>query len=242
MLLRFLFQAGRPEVGSTLGPESVEDFLSEMRGAASTSAEDRLRREIVRECRRLVALGLVGAREGNLSARTGDGSLLVSPSGARKEEIQPAELVRVPLAASGAAVPRRSKRQPSSELALHLAIYRAFPAVRAVAHAHPLCVLALDRAGLPIEVVMPESDLPPDLPIPAVPPLPSGSQELARAAVEALARSGSSVAVLSGHGAVACGPDIRTCVDRLEILERSARLALLTRLARVAVDLPSNPC
>jgi L-ribulose-5-phosphate 4-epimerase len=174
-------------------------------------------------------LGLVGAKEGNLSVRIDSATVLITPTGSRKRELREPDFVRVNLDTGG--VLRGKTPPPSSELPLHLAIYRTMPHAVAVAHAHPLYVLALDRARIPIEIVSPEADLPQGAVVPTVPPLQSGSEALAVAAVRVLETSGLPVAVLSGHGAVVWGNDPKDAVDRLELLERSAQVLLLSRLA-----------
>src|SRR3990172_1036420 len=92
-------------------------ILSPMPRAISTQA--RLRRDLVETCRRLHARDLIGAGEGNVSCRLDQDRLLVTPSGANKAYLRPADLVVV--TAAGERV--RGRGRPSTELRMHLAAY-----------------------------------------------------------------------------------------------------------------------
>ena len=106
----------------------------------STAAE-----AIVRAGARLGRRGLIAAGEGNLSCRLDDGSILVTPSGYRKDELTVDDLVVVDSA--GIVVARNGGPQPTSDLAIHLAVYEARPDVRAIAHAHLPASMGLTLAG-----------------------------------------------------------------------------------------------
>ena len=106
----------------------------------STAAE-----AIVRAGARLGRRGLIAAGEGNLSCRLDDGSILVTPSGYRKDELTVDDLVVVDSA--GIVVARNGGPQPTSDLAIHRAVYEARPDVRAIAHAHLPASMGLTLAG-----------------------------------------------------------------------------------------------
>jgi L-fuculose-phosphate aldolase len=208
-------------------------------------ADDRaaLRAALVAAGRRLGARGLIAAGEGNLSVRLG-GHLLITPSGRRKDELAPQDVVVVPLAAGPAAAGASGAGpRPSSDVAIHRAVYAARPDVTAVAHAHLPAAMALTLAGeVPDPAVLPETAL--LLPrVPFVPFAAAGSDELAAAvaaAVSAPPEPLAGVALLERHGAVAVGAArereaaVDEAVNRLELLEvlcRTWRDALLVRAA-----------
>jgi len=208
--------------------------------------ELRLRNAIVAAGRRLGARGLIAAGEGNLSIRVDDDLLLITPSGRRKDELSRRDLVVVRVRAAAGADDRRSGAAPSSDIAIHRAIYAARSDVRAVAHAHLPAAMGLTLAGVvPDPGVLPETALLlPRLPFVAF--APAGSAELAAAVAEALA-DGSPLAgavLLERHGAVAVGDAaddgeaaLAQAVDRLELVEvlcRTWRDALLLRAAATA--------
>ena len=192
--------------------------------ARPPSAEPTLRREIVEVCRRLDARELIGGGEGNVSARLGPDRFLVTPAGAAKRSLGPRDLVVVD--ATGAKV--RGAGRASSELRMHLAAYAARPDARAVVHAHPLSAVALTVAGLPPpNDVMPEASV--VLGRVAVAPFATpGTDEVPRALAPLWARH--DVLLLERHGALALGATLAQALDRIETLERVARVALLARL------------
>jgi L-fuculose-phosphate aldolase len=185
---------------------------------------------------RLAAHGLIVGAEGNLSVRLADGRLLVTPGGRRKDQLGEADLVEVTLEPPRRP-PARRGLAPTSDLALHRAIYRARPDVSAIAHAHIPAAMALTLAGEhPDPAVLPETALLlPDLPV--VPYGTMGSEELAQRVARAFAASGSAspsrtvdAVLLERHGAIAVGATIEQAVDRLDLVDvlcrtwRDARL------------------
>lgn len=96
--------------------------------------------------RRLAQAGLIAGRDGNISARLGAGRILVTPSGVLKYRLTAADLVEV----DGSGVRRLGRRNPTSELDLHLRIRRRRDDVGAVVHAHPPAATAFAVAGEPL--------------------------------------------------------------------------------------------
>jgi L-fuculose-phosphate aldolase len=198
-------------------------------------SRDRAAREaLVEICRRLHERDLIGAGEGNVSLRLAGGRFLVTPSGASKGHLAPRDLVVVDRA--GAVV--EGAARASSELRMHLAAYAARPDVSAVVHAHPLTAVALTVAGLP-----PPNDLVPEAAVMlgeiAVAPFATpGTEELPAALAPLLPRH--DVLLLERHGALALGRTLGEAFDRMETLERVARVALLARLAGACEPLPSH--
>ncbi len=190
------------------------------------------REAIVAAGARLGRRGLIAAGEGNLSVRLDGGTLLVTPSGRRKDELAPWDLVEVPLD-PGPDADAPGAPRPSSDIAIHRAIYRARPDVMAVAHAHLVSTMALTLVDeVPDPSVLPETAL--LLPVlPVVPYGAPGSEALARRIAEALAPAAETIpqaVILERHGAIAVGPALDQAVDRLELVDvlcrtwRDARL------------------
>jgi len=192
--------------------------------------------------RRLGARGLISAAEGNLSVRLDDARLLVTPTGRRKDELGPDDLVELRLGHDERAQRSPSGLAPTSDLAIHLAVLAARPDAAAVAHAHLPASMALTVAGeVPDPSILPETAL--LLPrVPLVEAGEMGSDELAARIAAAIGdgqEPPAAVVLLERHGAYAIGPDVRTAVDRLELLEvlcRTWRDALLLRAARNGLD------
>ena len=229
--------------------------------SVARSPDDRgLRAAVVAAGRRLGARGLISASEGNVSVRLGDGRILITPSGRRKDELAPGDLVVVPIdRASDEAAPGSGRGadgpRPSSDVAIHRAIYGVRPDVVAVVHAHLPAAMALTLAGeIPDPAALPETALL----LPRVPFVPfgvPGSEELAGRVAVALSAPSEPPQPLPGavllerHGAVAVGATVEQAVDRLELVEvlcRTWRDALLIRAAtagraRGAILRPPSP-
>ena len=201
---------------------------------------------VIRAGRRLGARGLISAGEGNLSVRLDADRLLVTPTGRRKDELTPDDLVIVWLDHPEREAASRSGFGPTSDLAIHLAVHAARPDIRAVVHAHLPASMALTLAGeVPDPAALPETAL-------LLPRLPfltlgvPGSDELAARVAAALSEPPeplASAVLLERHGAVAVGRDPDHAVDRLELVEvlcRTWRDALLIRAARAALVTPSG--
>ena len=198
------------------------------------STETRLRRDLVEVCRRLHERRLIGAGEGNVSCRLGPDRLLVTPSGASKGHLRPAELAIVDL--QGRKI--RGRGRPSTELLMHLAAYAARPDVGAVVHAHPLTAVAFTVAG-----IAPPNDL-----------LPEAVLVLGRIAVSPFATPGTDevprslspfwkghdVVLLERHGALVLGRDLFQALDRMETLERVCEVAARARALGSCEPLPAR--
>jgi L-fuculose-phosphate aldolase len=194
------------------------------RGADAGPSEAALRRELVEICRRLHDRDLIGAAEGNVSVRLGEARFLVTPSGANKARLSPADLVVVDAAGRTLG----SAGRASTDLRMHLAAYAARPDAGAVVHAHPVTAVAFTVAGLP-----PPDDLVPEAavtlgPIAVAPFAVPGTDEVPTSLAPFLARH--DVILLERHGALALGRTLAEAFDRMETLERVARIALAARL------------
>lgn len=197
--------------------------------------EAELRRALCQAGRLLWERGLVGATEGNLSARLDSGLLLCTPSGLSKGHMAPEDLVICDL--EGQPADGQTNR-PSSEIRLHLAAYRARPDCQAVVHAHPPIATAFTLA----EVTIPD-DLMPEAayvlgPVASVPFAFPGTDEVPNALAPYLA--GHKTFLLSHHGAAVLGSSVEDAYNRMETLERIARIVLYARLLGRAVPMPES--
>lgn len=176
-----------------------------------------MRGQICAAGRALSRLGLVGAKEGNLSVRLDDGRVLVTPHATAKGALEPDGLVTVSL--SGQV---QDGGRPTSELALHLEAYRQRPDCHAVVHAHPPVATAFTLVGetLPDDV-LPESGHVLG-PVALVPYAEPASEESAHVASFWLKTH--KTLLLSHHGALTLGATLDDAMDRMETLERVARV------------------
>ncbi len=179
-------------------------------------------------CRRLAQTGLIAGRDGNISARAGVDRILVTPTGVLKYRLAALDMVEVDWSGRR----RRGRRNPTSELDLHLRILRRRSDVGAVVHAHPPAATAFALAGEPLA-----SFALPELiflvgPVPLVPFGMPGTPELGDRIEPYL--EGHAALLLANHGAVTVGRTLEEAWVRMETLEHAARILLGARqLGRV---------
>lgn len=173
--------------------------------------------EIREACAHLHARGLLAAADGNVSVRQADGSILLTPAGVNKARLGPGSLARVALDG------RILEGRPSTERAMHLAVYRACPEARVVVHAHPPTAIAWTLAR-PDLTELPTDALPELLlaagRVPIVPYARPGTEEMGTALLPFLPAH--RLLLMSRHGALAWGESMEEAVNGIERVEHSA--------------------
>ncbi len=175
--------------------------------------------ELVSQCRRLAAAGLVPAAAGNASVRVGT-EILVTATGARFAELTPDDLVLV----DGRGTVVEGAGPPSSELELHLQTYRRRPDVAAVMHTHGRHGVALSTVAETVPALHYYS-LELGGAVAIAPYRTFGTPELATVTTEALGEHGG--VVMAHHGSLTVGTDLATASARAELLEWLCEVALL---------------
>lgn len=185
-------------------------------------------RRMAQCCRQLAAQGLIAGQDGNLSVRIGPDRVLVTPRGLIKALVRPADMVEVDLRGRR----RRGRRNPTTELDLHLRILARRPDVGAVVHAHPPVATGYAVAGQRLQIfVLPELILQCGE-VPLVPYGTPGTPDLADRLEPHLA--GHDAWLLANHGAVTVGATLDAAWIRMESLEHAARIMFVARgLGRV---------
>jgi L-fuculose-phosphate aldolase len=182
------------------------------------------RREIVAVCRRLYERGLIAGPDGNVSVRLASDRILVTPAGMSKVEVQDHDLVELSLDGTH----YRGSRRASSEIAMHLRIYRKRPDIHAVVHAHPPIATGFAVAGESFaQCVLPEMIFQVGW-VPLVPYALPGSEEVADRLEPFLANH--DAFLLANHGATTLGANLVLAHQRMESLEHTARIMLTARL------------
>ncbi len=188
--------------------------------------ETKLREEMCLLAKSLFDRGLTGGSTGNISARTPDGGLLVSPTGTSFGRLDPARLSRFD--ANGTLI---GGDKPTKEMPLHSAFYETRNKTGAVVHLHSCHSVAWS--------LMPEVDednfLPPLTPyaimklgkVKLLPFFIPGDPAMGDA-VRGLAGKRSAV-MLANHGPVVAAKDVESACNAIEELEDTARLAILMR-------------
>lgn len=185
-------------------------------------------RRMAQCCRQLAARGLIAGQDGNLSVRLGPGRVLVTPRGLIKALVRPADMVEVDLRGRR----RRGRRNPTTELDLHLRILARRPDVSAVVHAHPPVATGYAVAGQGLQLfVLPELILQCGE-VPLVPYGTPGTPELGDRLEPYL--DGHDAWLLANHGAVTVGATLDAAWIRMESLEHAARIMFVAQgLGRV---------
>jgi L-fuculose-phosphate aldolase len=190
----------------------------------SMSAERKHREEIVRYGRMLHQRCFVAAMDGNLSVRLDEDRILVTPTCVSKGAMRSTDLVVVDQ--DGARVTGR--RNVTSEIGMHLLIYRMRPDVQAIVHAHPPTATGFAAAGMALteplvcEVVMGLGCIP--LARYGTP----GTSELAKT-LEPYVPHYDAI-LMSNHGVVTYGDTIEHAYMKMETVEHFAQIALVTHL------------
>jgi L-fuculose-phosphate aldolase len=189
----------------------------------SQREEEGFRGDIVEVGRRMYARGYVASNDGNISIRLDDTTILTTPKSVSKGFMTPDMMVVVGL--DGKKI--RGTRDASSELLMHLEVYKNRPDVRAVVHAHPPTATGFAVAGIPLdravlaEVVTTLGSIPiAEYGTPSTPELPAAVRKYIKAHDGLL---------LANHGALTIGPDVYAAYYKMETIEHFAKISLVTR-------------
>jgi L-fuculose-phosphate aldolase len=185
----------------------------------------------------MLSHGLSSGTSGNVSARLGDGRIVITPSQLPYPELGLADLVVITPGGqlAGPAVPGRV---PSSESQLHCACYQAFPEIGAVLHSHPPFASMFAAARQPVPAVIDEAVLFLGGDIPVAGYAPSGSARVGRNAVQVLADRAS--ALLASHGLVSVAASPAQALHCAVVSEHCAQVAWGARALGGAAALPAS--
>lgn len=187
-------------------------------------SERKYREEIVHYGRMLHQRGFVAAMDGNLSVRLGKDRILVTPTGLSKGAMRPGDLVVVDEEGNRVS----GRRNVTSEIGMHLLIYRLREDVKAIVHAHPPTATGFAAAGMALteplvcEVVMGLGCIP--LARYGTP----GTSELAQT-LEPYVPNYDAI-LMSNHGVVVYGDTLEHAYMKMETVEHFAEIALVTHL------------
>ena len=196
--------------------------------------DEKLRQEICEICHLLYSRGHVVTNDGNVSARTERGTVLITPSGVSKGRMTPEMLVEVDLEGNILA----GDRYPSSEHKMHLLVYRERPDVMAVVHAHPAMstAFAIAHKGLTepylVEMVAGLGEIPvTEFAMPSTDEVPNSVLPFVHDHTAVL---------LANHGALTWGPSLLSAFDRLEVVEQTAKVFFYVHQLGGGVPIPAE--
>jgi L-fuculose-phosphate aldolase len=195
--------------------------------------EQTARREIVRVGQLMYERSYVVSSDGNVSVRLDDGRIVATPTMTCK-----GRMTEDSLAITNMQGKPLNNRKASSELMMHLLVYEERPDIKAVCHAHPPHGTAFAVAGLAIDQPILSEVI---LTLGCVPLADYGTPSTTELteAMRPLIKHHNAL-LMANHGAVAYGADLWQAFDRLETLEHTARIAILSRLLGGSRNLPAD--
>ena len=182
-----------------------------------------LRKQLVRFGRWMNRLGFAPGTSGNLSARLSAEHILATPTGCSKFLLHPSDMVVVDMNGNHVSGCRRV----TSEIDMHLTIYRMRSDVNGVVHAHPPTATAFASSGIALdeplcsEIVMTLGT------VPLAPYATTGSSRLADSLAPFIPEH--DAILMANHGAVTYGANLLGAFMQMETVEHFARICLITR-------------
>ncbi len=187
--------------------------------------EFEIKKQICEIGKRIYAQGMVASNDGNISVKLNDNEFLCTPTGVSKGFMTPEYICKVDR--DGKVIQANPGFKPSSEIKMHMRVYKERPDVTAVVHAHPMYATAFAIAGIPLtQPIMPEAVIA----LGCVPIAEYGtpSTEEIPDAVSKYLQSFDAV-LLENHGALSFSDSLLSAYHKMESVEFYAKLLYLSR-------------
>ena|SRR5258707_11328144 len=184
-------------------------------------SEVELRRDLARFGRLLYRLGFMPGTSGNLSARLDASRLLVTPTGLSKFLLRPVDMVIVDL--EGRQLD--GHRKMTSEVNMHLAVYRHRKDVTAVIHSHPPIATAFACVGRGLDEMLCQEAVMTLGVVPLATYAATGTDEVAASLAPFIPDH--DAILLANHGAVSCGRTVLEAFQKMETVEHLAHITLV---------------
>src|SRR6266568_7750982 len=190
---------------------------------ANRVSEWKIKEQMCDVGRRIWQKGFCAGNEGNHSYRIGENRILCTPTGISKSALKPDDICTVDL--EGKQISGTRKR--TSEINLHLAIYKARPDVRAVIHSHPPHATAFAVASVDLPTcIHPEAEVFLGA-VKTAKYVTPGDQRLGESILPYV--KDSNTILLQSHGVVCFHPDLEQAYYQLEIVDAYARILILAK-------------
>ena len=190
---------------------------------SSLLTESEARAAIVDVGKRVYQSGYVGANDGNISCRTADGTIVVTPTGVSKGYMTPEMMVVMKL--DGTVI---GPGKPSSEVKMHLRAYERNPHINGVVHVHPPISTAFGVLNLPMEQPMVAEGVLVTGNIPVAPYAKPGTNAVPDSITPFLLDYNG--VLLERHGALTWGKDVYQALYRMEAMEHQAKIMLYAHM------------
>lgn len=188
-------------------------------------SEYEIKEEICEIGKRIYNRGMVASNDGNISVKLNDQEFLCTPTGVSKGFMTPEYICKVDK--DGKVIESNSGYKPSSEIKMHMRVYRERPDVISVVHAHPMYATGFAIAGIPLtQPIMPEAVIT----LGSVPIAEYGTpstEEIPDAISKYLPYY--DAVLLENHGALTYGDSLLNAYHKMESLEFYAQLLFIAK-------------
>ena len=198
--------------------------------------EEQIKQQISQVGKRMYDSGFVAANDGNISVKLSETEVLTTPTGVSKGFMTPEMLVKVNM--EGKVIETTGAWQPSSELKMHLRVYKERPDVWAVVHAHPPYATTFAVARMPLNKPLIAEAVVSLGCVPVTEYAAPSTSEVPDAVAHYLEHF--DAVLLANHGALAWGQDLLTAYHKLESVEFYAKLTFLSKQLGEAQELSKN--
>ena len=189
-------------------------------------SEFEIKKQICDIGKRIYDRGMVAANDGNISVKISENEFLCTPTGVSKGFMTPEYICKVD--AKGNVIQANGNFKPSSEIKMHMRVYKERPDVQSVVHAHPVYATSFAIAGIPLtQPIMPEAVIA----LGCVPIAEYGTpstEEIPDAVSKYLQQF--DAVLLENHGALAYSDSLLDAYHKMESLEFYAQLLFQARL------------
>jgi L-fuculose-phosphate aldolase len=182
-----------------------------------------IKKEICEIGRRIYVNGFVAANDGNITVKVSDNVFFATPTGVSKGYMTPDMIIKV----DGEGKVLEGKLRPSSELKMHMRVYKERPDVRSVVHAHPPTATGFAIAGIPLDkFTMPEAII-----FLGTVPIAEYGTPSTDEIPDALSKylQNYDAFLLENHGALTVGDSLLGAFFKMETLEFFAKISLVAR-------------
>jgi L-fuculose-phosphate aldolase len=201
-----------------------------MNASTWSEEETRLRKAICKICQLAYQRNFIVGADGNFSALTSEGTILITPAGAMKGFLEPHHMAHIDMQGR----PIDDGPKASSEVGIHLVSYQQRPDIRAICHAHPPHAVAMTIAGIDLQApIIPEIVVTiggiPTVPYgtPGTPELPETIRDIIRC---------SDTVMMKNHGSVTVGSNLMDAFKKLDTLEHTAKILWLAHMVRGGLE------
>ncbi len=196
----------------------------EVSDSRNSPADREVKQAILEIGRRMYNKNFAAANDGNISAKADENTIWCTPTGVSKGFMTEDMLILMDL--DGKVL--EGNREPSSEIKMHLRVYRENPGIRAVVHAHPPAATSFAIAGIPLDRAILSEAVMGIGEIPVAPYAMPGTEEVPDSVAPYVNTHNG--CLLANHGAITWGGDVWEAWMRMESLEFFATVSLYTKV------------